>query len=49
MSGSWAGWGAHGGAPLLTYSRPKGEYTGAGAESIMVDFYLTNATLGPND
>lgn len=37
------------GAPLLSYSRPKGEYAGAGAESIMVDFYLTNASLGPND
>lgn len=28
--------------PLLTYSRPKGEY---GAEPIMLDFYLTNAPL----
>ncbi len=28
--------------PLLTYSRPKGQY---GAEPIMLDFYLTNAPL----
>jgi hypothetical protein len=28
--------------PLLTYSRPKGDY---GAEPIMLDFYLTNAPL----
>ncbi|BAZ42212.1 hypothetical protein NIES4101_81800 [Calothrix sp. NIES-4101] len=28
--------------PLLTYSRPKGEY---GAEPILLDFYLTNAPL----
>jgi hypothetical protein len=28
--------------PLLTYSRPKGEY---GAEPIMLDFYLTNVPL----
>lgn len=32
--------------PLLTYSRPKGEYEGADADSVMVDFYLANATLG---
>lgn len=33
-------------APLLTYSRPKGTYSGA--DSVMVDFYLTNAELGPD-
>lgn len=33
------------GAPLLTYSRPKGEYEGEGAKKIMVDFYLSNVTL----
>lgn len=33
--------------PLLTYSRPKGSYEGAGADSIMVDFYLTNVELEP--
>jgi hypothetical protein len=32
--------------PLLTYSRPKGEYAGADADTIMIDFWLTNATLG---
>src|SRR5687767_12873636 len=31
--------------PLLTYSRPKGEYTGADANSIMIDFWLSNAKL----
>ncbi len=31
--------------PLLTYSRPKGEYKGADAAPIMIDFWLTNAKL----
>jgi len=31
--------------PLLTYSRPKGEYKGAEAETIMIDFWLSNAKL----
>lgn len=31
--------------PLLTYSRPKGEYKGADADAIMVDFWLTGAKL----
>ncbi|MCB1022836.1 MAG: hypothetical protein KDB79_00500 [Acidobacteria bacterium] len=31
--------------PLLTYSRPKGEYKGADAEAIMLDFWLSNAKL----
>ncbi len=31
--------------PLLTYSRPKGEYKGADAENIMIDFWLMNAKL----
>ncbi|MFN0139268.1 MAG: hypothetical protein ACKVQW_04175 [Pyrinomonadaceae bacterium] len=31
--------------PLLTYSRPKGEYKGADADAIMIDFWLTNAQL----
>jgi hypothetical protein len=35
------------GEPLLTYSRPKGTYEGADADSVMVDFYVTNAELGP--
>lgn len=31
--------------PLLTYSRPKGEYKGADASAIMLDFWLLNAKL----
>jgi hypothetical protein len=31
--------------PLLTYSRPKGEYKGEDADPIMIDFWLTNARL----
>jgi hypothetical protein len=31
--------------PLLTYSRPKGEYKGADADAIMIDFWLTKAKL----
>ncbi len=31
--------------PLLTYSRPKGEYKGADAESIIIDFWLSNGKL----
>jgi hypothetical protein len=31
--------------PLLTYSRPKGEYKGGDADPIMIDFWLTNAKL----
>jgi hypothetical protein len=33
------------GAPLLTYSRPKGEYKGADADAIMIDFWLTGIKL----
>ena len=33
------------GKPLLTYSRPKGEYKGADADAIMIDFWLSNAKL----
>lgn len=29
-------------APLLTYSRPKGDYNGPEAERILLDFYITN-------
>lgn len=32
-------------APLLTYSRPKGEYKGEDADPIMIDFWLANAKL----
>ncbi|MBX3244586.1 MAG: hypothetical protein KF685_09045 [Acidobacteria bacterium] len=31
--------------PLLTYSRPKGEYKGRDADPIMIDFWLANAKL----
>lgn len=31
--------------PLLTYSRPKGEYKGVDAEAVMIDFWLSNAKL----
>ena len=31
--------------PLLTYSRPKGDYKGADADAIMIDFWLTNGKL----
>jgi len=31
--------------PLLTYSRPKGEYKGADADPIMIDFWLMNGKL----
>ena len=34
--------------PLLTYSRPKGSYMGNDTEKILLDFYLTNATLAPD-
>ncbi len=37
-------------APLLTYSRPKGDYkVGDHPKGVMLDFYVTNATLGDND
>ncbi len=31
--------------PLLTYSRPKGDYKGTDADPIMIDFWLANAKL----
>jgi len=31
--------------PLLTYSRPKGEYKGADADAVMIDFWLFNGKL----
>jgi len=34
--------------PLLTYSRPVGEYAGAAADSILVDFYLSGVRLSPD-
>lgn len=32
--------------PALIYSRPKGEYAGSMAQSVVLDFYLVNAELG---
>jgi hypothetical protein len=34
--------------PTIIYSRPKGSYSGAGAERIMMDFYLHNVELSEN-
>lgn len=31
--------------PLLTYSRPKGEYKGEDTKAVMIDFWLSNAKL----
>ena len=31
--------------PLLTYSRPKGEYKEADADAVMIDFWISNAKL----
>jgi len=31
--------------PLLTYTRPKGEYKGAETDPVMIDFWLSNAKL----
>ncbi|MEQ1921823.1 MAG: hypothetical protein ABL952_04870 [Pyrinomonadaceae bacterium] len=31
--------------PLLTYSRPKGEYKGEDTNAVMIDFWLSNAKL----
>lgn len=33
------------GNPLLTYSRPKGEYKGADADAVMIDFWLSGIKL----
>lgn len=35
------------GAPMLTYSRPKGDYSGHMAERVLVDYWLSNCELGP--
>lgn len=32
-------------APTLIYSRPKGEYSGADTENLMLDFFVLNTTL----
>lgn len=33
-------------SPMLTYSRPKGDYLGKDIDNLLLDFYLWNATLG---
>jgi hypothetical protein len=35
--------------PLLTYSRPKGEYKGADTDAVMIDFWLSPGTYLLND
>lgn len=35
--------------PLLTYSRPKGEYKGADADAIMIDFWLSSGVFLAKD
>lgn len=35
-------------APMLTYSRPKGEYKGKDARRVLLDFYVSNCALGPD-
>lgn len=35
-------------APHLIYSRPKGTYSGADTEKLMLDFYLLNTSLSPD-
>jgi hypothetical protein len=32
--------------PMVTYSRPKGTYVGKDTKKVMLDFYISNATLG---
>ncbi len=34
--------------PTLIYSRPKGEYSGADTENLLLDFFLLNTTLSEN-
>ncbi len=35
-------------APHMFYSRPKGTYTGADTEQLLLDFFLLNTTLSPD-
>ena len=35
-------------APHMFYSRPKGDYTGADTENVILDFYLVNTDLSPD-
>lgn len=34
--------------PMLFYSRPKGDYVGKDIQNVLLDFYVWNATLGPD-
>lgn len=35
-------------APMIFYSRPKGDYIGKDATNVLLDFYVWNASLGAN-
>lgn len=35
-------------APMIIYSRPKGEYTGKDTANVLLDFYVWNCTLAPD-
>lgn len=35
-------------SPMLFYSRPKGEYTGAEIDAVLLDFYIVNCDLSKN-
>jgi hypothetical protein len=35
-------------APMLFYSRPKGEYAGKDTENVLLDFYVKNAKIAPD-
>jgi hypothetical protein len=35
-------------APMLFYSRPKGEYAGKDTQNVLLDFYIKNTTLATN-
>lgn len=35
-------------SPMLFYSRPKGEYTGAETDAVLLDFYIVNCELSKN-
>lgn len=35
--------------PMLTYSRPKGNYSVDEGKKLLLDFFVSNAKLGPND
>jgi len=34
--------------PMITYSRPKGEYTGKDTANVLLDFYIWNCSLAPD-